>query len=703
MNVPVTDRFTVDDAAETYGLDHWGNNYLAIGKDGHLLVTPQRHKSRSIDLYETVRGLVREGVHTPLLLRFPQLLEGQVHELADSFRNAIEEYHYPSSYQSVFPVKVNQQRAVVEGLIQSGWTRSLGLEVGSRPELLAATALPTPAGSLIVCNGFKDADYLCSASLATRLGKQVVVVVEKPFELDPILELAASGDVVPWIGFRLRLQARGSGLWEKSGGVTSKFGLTTLQLLRSLERLDAAGLGNKVNLLHFHIGSQVTEIRKVKSAVQEAGRIYAKVRKLGVDVRYLDVGGGLGVDYDGSKTSSDASVNYSVQEYANDVVFGVQDVCEQEEVPAPHLLSESGRMLVAYHSVLVTDVRGAITGADPNPPRLTGEEHEIVEEMAEVARSITVKNYREFYHDAIEYRDRMYSAFKLGLLDLEERAKVESLFWAVARKAVRYSKSAKFVAEEFVELESKLHDKYICNFSVFQSLPDHWALDQLFPVMPIHRLNEQPTRRATLVDITCDSDGEVDKFVDLKDIKDALEVHELIPGEPYYLAFLLIGGYQDTMGDLHNLFGRVHEADVALRDDGTTEVLAVRPGDRAIDTLAGFGYKKGELVESISSGLRERVERGELNEEEAYSARLASVIMPTSRPSSCTITGQSGFARSSSSTFSRPSPGLSSGASRSIRSATRPCGPPSAWARSRRPRGSMPTGRPLKSTTGKSP
>jgi len=617
MNVPVTDRFTVDHAVEIYGLDSWGNGYFSIGGGGHLLVSPERDPGNSIDVYETVQRLSRRKIKAPVLLRFPQLLQGQIRQLADSFRRAIDEYHYPGGYSPVFPIKVNQHRTVVEGLLQSGWEDALGLEVGSRPELLAATALNTPPGSLIVCNGFKDEDYLSSASLATRLGKRVVVVIEKPFEIGPVLELAERGEVMPLIGFRLRLQSRGSGLWEKSGGIASKFGLTTLQLLRALDRLESAGLGARVALLHFHIGSQITEIRKIKSAVQEAGRIYAKVRKRGVDIRYLDVGGGLGVDYDGSKTSSDASVNYSVQEYANDVVFGIQGVCEQEEVPAPQLISESGRMMVAYHSVLVADVRGVITGQDPHPLQVTGEEHEIVQEMADVDRNITVKNYREFYHDAIEYRDRMFSAFRLGLLSLEERAKVETLFWSVARKAVRYSRSAKFIADEFVELERKLHDKYICNFSVFQSLPDHWALDQLFPVMPIHRLNEPPTQRATLVDITCDSDGEVDKFVDLKDIKEGLEVHDLVEGEPYYLGFLLIGGYQETMGDLHNLFGRVNEAEVVLDAEGRTQIVSVLRGDRAADTLASFGYAKADLVDSISAGLRAKVERGKITQQEA--------------------------------------------------------------------------------------
>jgi arginine decarboxylase len=617
MNVSVTERFTVDDAVEIYGIEHWGNGYLSIRHDGHLLVTPVRDPSRGIDVLAVVRRLIRRGFKTPLILRFPQLLEGQVRRLHSSFQRAIDEYEYPGTYHPVFPIKVNQQRTVVEALLDGGWKHGIGLEAGSRPELMAAAALETPPHSLIICNGFKDSDYLSSAALATRLGKHVVVVIEKPFEVDQILEMAAEHEVVPTLGFRLRLQARGSGLWEKSGGFASKFGLSTRQLLRSIEKLSQAGLGSKVKLLHFHIGSQVTEIRKIKNAVQEAGRIYAKVRKMGVEITHLDVGGGLGVDYDGSRTSSDASLNYSVQEYANDVVFGMSEVCDQEDITVPTLLSESGRMLTAYHSMLVTDVRGAISGLDPQPLKLTGDEPQVVQDIAEVSRTISVKNYRESYHDAIEYRDQMYSLFNLGMLDLEDRAKAEGLFWAIAKKAVCHSKSAKFVAEEFIELESKLHDKYICNFSVFQSLPDHWALDHLFPIMPIHRLNEPPRRRATLVDITCDSDGDVDKFIDLKDIKEALEVHELHQGEPYYLGFLLIGGYQDTMGDMHNLFGRVHEAEVVMNAEGEAEIRGVQRGDRAADTLSSYGYHRDELVARIDNGLRDRVAKGQLSEEDA--------------------------------------------------------------------------------------
>jgi arginine decarboxylase len=613
MHLSATDPFTVERALELYGIDRWGNGYLTVGPGGHLEVCPQPGVETRIDVYETVRRLAERGTGTPLLLRFPQLLTAQVDRLAGAFASAIEEFDYRGGYRPLFPIKVNQTAGVVEQLVRGGERHGLGLEVGSRAELLTAVALPAAADALILCNGFKDQAYLSAAMLGTRLGKRVVVVIEKPFELDHYIALAARGEsALPELGFRIRLHARGSGLWEKSGGYASKFGLSTHQLLQALALLREAGLADRIALLHFHIGSQVTEIRKVKSAVLEAARIYAKVHKLGTPIRFVDVGGGLGVDYDGSKTSSDASVNYTVQEYANDVVFGIKDVCEQERVPTPSILSESGRMLVAYHSLLVTDVRGVIGEADGDAIELRGGEAQVVQDLAEVERNLTVKNYREFYHDAIAYREQLHSGFNLGMIGLEERALGERLFWRIARTTVRHSKSAKFVADEFVELETRLREKYICNFSVFQSLPDHWALDQLFPIVPVHRLNERPTRRATLADITCDSDGEVEKFVDLRDIKDALELHTPVPGEPYYVAVALIGAYQDTMGDLHNLFGRVHEVQVSADASGETRIDEVWPGETAAETIATFGYDTSELTARVERRLAERVAAGEL-------------------------------------------------------------------------------------------
>lgn len=613
MNFPITDRFKPADAAELYGVDAWGNGYLRVDRSGHLCVTPDGAAGAEIDVHEVVERLVAEGLTTPMLLRFPQLLGSQVGRLTTAFAQAIEEFDYRGRFNPVFPIKVNQQRPVVETLARLGADAGLGLEVGSRAELLAAMSLPAEPDSLLICNGFKDRGYLEAAGLAVRLGRRVVAVIEKPFELEPLIDLAASGAPLPWIGFRIRLQSRGSGMWEKSGGFASKFGLTTLQLIRAVERLEAAGLLDRAALLHFHIGSQITEIRKIKNAVLEAGRVYAKMIERGVPIRYLDVGGGLGIDYDGSKTSSDASMNYSVQEYANDVVFGLHEVCEQEGVSEPTIVCESGRMLTAYHSMLITDVRAVISGVDPTPPDVVGGEHQVVADLHEIAQTMTVKNYREYYHDAVDYRDQMYQLFNLGMLGLEDRAKAESLFWSIAERAVAHSKSAKFVADEFVELESRLHDKYICNFSVFQSLPDHWALDQLFPVMPIHRLDERPTRRAKLVDITCDSDGEVDKFIDPRELKEALDLHAVEPGQPYRLAFLLVGAYQDTMGDLHNLFGRVHEAEAICEPGGAVRVGRRREGDPASAPLAHFGYEPERMVADVAAALAERARTGAID------------------------------------------------------------------------------------------
>jgi arginine decarboxylase len=655
------DRFTVDDAAELYGLERWGGGYLAVGRDGHLRVTPSREPARAIDVPRVVEDLALRGIKTPLLLRFPQLLQAQVEKLAAAFGRAMEEFKYPQGFRPVFPIKVNQQRRVVEALLQAGWKHSLGLEVGSLPELLAAMALPTSPEAVTVCNGYKDRNYLQAAAMATRLGKKTVVVIEKPFELDQYLEMARETDTPPLAGIRLRLQARGSGLWEKSGGTASKFGLRTVDLIRAIDRLAEAGLDRQLKLLHFHIGSQITEIRRVKAAVREGARLFAKVVKRGVNISYLDVGGGLGVDYDGSRTSSDASMNYNVQEYANDVVYTISEVCEQENVEPPCIISESGRMLTAYHSLLVVDARAAVRGftkgngaengglAEPDSLNAGGndsqaagrgsraevagerpdDDPQVVQDLREVSARVSVKNYREFYHDAVEYRDQLYNAFGLGLLSLEDRARGEELFWETAQKAVRYSRTAKFMAEEFQELEKQLHEKYICNFSVFQSLPDHYALDQLFPVMPIHRLRERPTIQASLADITCDSEGEVDKFIDVRDVKEALEVHALRPGEPYWLGFFLIGAYQDTMGDLHNLFGRVHEADVILDPQGESIVRDARRGDAAGDTLAALGYSREFLRESLQAAVRKRVNQETLTPEQAenlmadYLARLS--------------------------------------------------------------------------------
>ncbi|MFH1263062.1 MAG: biosynthetic arginine decarboxylase [Pseudomonadota bacterium] len=609
--------FSVEDAINLYGIDSWGAGFFGVDEGGFLEVIPTKTNGNRVEIIKIVEELKKSRLGTPLLLRFPQILATQAKSLSEAFDRAMKEFNYQQSYLPVFPIKVNQQRAVVETLLQAGYDWKLGIEVGSKPELIAALAMPLPEGALTICNGFKDEDHLETVSLGLKLGRPIVVVVEKPFELDPLIEMHKAGKPVPWLGFRVKLNAKGSGLWEKSGGSASKFGLTTSQLLAAIERLNQAGLIGQLKMFHFHIGSQVTEIRRIKDAIKEAARVYAKTRKMGVAIEYLNVGGGLGVDYDGSKTSSDASVNYSMDEYANDVVYTIADVCQHEHVPHPKIVSESGRALTAYHSVLIVDVRDQINELSGKKPTFTGKEPHVVEDLLYIEKNMNVKNFREFYHDAVERRDELNSLFNLGMLELEDRSKGEWLYWDIARQAVKYSKSAKFVADEFVELEHRLFEKIICNFSVFQSIPDHWALDQLFPVVPIHRLNEKPNRRATIVDITCDSDGEVDKFVDLKDIKPALEVHDLRPNEPYYLAFLLIGAYQDTMGDFHNLFGCANEAHVIVDETGKFVIQSARRGDTIGKALEAYGYEPEKLIRSVKAALQEKVAAGVMQNAEA--------------------------------------------------------------------------------------
>ncbi|HKY34279.1 MAG TPA: biosynthetic arginine decarboxylase [Candidatus Polarisedimenticolia bacterium] len=611
------EKYGIDDVMNLYGIDSWGGGYFRVTEEGHLSVTPTNDESRSIELLKEVEELARKGVTTPLLLRFPQLLESQVRNLCNAFRKAITEFGYSREYKPVFPIKVNQHRFVVNELLEAGWKYNLGIEVGSKPELLGALALDTPPESLLICNGFKDMAYLSNAILAQKIGKNVIVVVEKPYELEHLVQIVKDRGVKPAIGFRVRLHSKGSGKWEKSGGVTSKFGLSTAQLLEGIQELKRARLLDCLKMFHFHIGSQITEIRRLKNAIKEAARVYAKARKMGVDIRYINVGGGLGVDYDGSRTSSDASVNYTVQEYANDVVYTIKDVCENENVPEPDIVSESGRAMTAYHSVLVIDVRAEISARTSQKLKPAAKDPQVIGDLFFILKNMTVKNYREYYHDAVEHRDEMFALFNLGLLSLEERAKGEACFWEIAAKAVRYAKTQKFVADEFVELEKQLHEKVVCNFSVFQSIPDHWALDQLFPVVPIHRLREKPERRATLVDITCDSDGEIDKFVDLKDIKEALELHSLEGSQPYYLALMLIGAYQDTMGDLHNLFGSVNEAHLVVDDEGKVHVKRIRRGNSVRETLAAFGYDAKDLAARLQAILEERQSRDGISPREA--------------------------------------------------------------------------------------
>ena len=590
--------FTTRDAVRTYGIDNWGAGFFDVNEQGHLVVRPNRDE-RGVDLFSLIGRLQKRKVRFPMLVRFPQMLTNRVNELFSAFEKAIAEYTYGNRYLGVFPVKVNQKKEVVDELVGAGRDRGMGLEAGSKAELAVALSHKLLPEALIICNGYKDAPYVRMALRGVELGKRVVLIVEKPGEVDLILKVAKEVGVAPLIGMRIRLHAKGSGKWEKSGGQDAKFGLTTQEVLEAVEKLKRGDALSSFRLLHFHVGSQIPEIKRIKNAVKEGARVYAKLRAAGAPLEVLDVGGGLGVDYDGSKTSYEASMNYTLQEYANDVVYIVREICSTEGVPEPAIASESGRALVAYHSLLVCEVRGQNAVVTSNGDLMVPQDvHDVLREMKEILDGMTRKNHREYFHDALEKREELYGLFDLGYLSLRERALGERLFEAISRAAVRFAKEDRFVPEEFDDLEKKLITKYIANFSVFQSIPDSWALDQLFPVVPIHRLGEEPTARATLCDVTCDSDGEVDRFVDVRDVKDALELHEL-DGKPYYVAILMIGAYQDVLGDYHNLFGIVDEAHVAVGPGKQVKILATQPGDRAQDVLKLFSYDPTKMVHAI--------------------------------------------------------------------------------------------------------
>jgi len=608
----------IEQTLETYGIENWGAGYFGINRKGNLIVHPsESDQARAADVKEIIDDLRRRGISTPVLLRFPQLLTAQVRKLQRAFRNSIREYEYKGTHMCVYPMKVNQNRFVVEEYLREGSRYDFGLEAGSKAELYGALAMEQSGDSLLVLNGFKDEEFIRLAFLGAGSGKRVVIVIEKLNELDHVLAIAdeqGDGDL-PMVGIRVKLYSKGSGRWEKSGGEAAKFGLTTTEILEVIRRLQEAGRLDMLRLLHFHIGSQLTDIKRIKNAMKEAARVYSKIYQMKVPIDYLDVGGGMAVDYDGSKTAFDSSANYTAQEFANDVVYTIMNVCDDENVPHPTLIQESGRYLSAYHAILVTNVLSEIETEveEITPMGVDEDDPQVVTELAELRESITVKNYREYYHDALEHREELFTLFNLGLITLEDRAKGEVLFWDVCERADRYAQQADYVSEEFADLRRLLRAKYLTNFSVFRSVPDHWALDQLFPIIPIHRLNKKPTEYATLCDITCDSDGVVDKFVDLHDVKQVLELHPLVGGEPYYLAFMLVGAYQEVMGNNHNLFGATHEAHIHIDEDGYLIKKVVR-GTTVGEALERAKYERGQLHEGFRRQVAQRVKRGELTE-----------------------------------------------------------------------------------------
>ena len=592
-------------APALYGIPNWGKGFFHVSEEGDLVVRPTREAARGVDLKQIVDEVALRGITPPIVVRFPQILASAVSSLNDAFGRAIEEFEYGSVYRGVFPIKVNQKRVVVEKVIEAGRPYGYGLEAGSKPELLAAIAADLAPDALIVCNGYKDESFIRMALNGLRMKKKVVLVLEKVSELDRILSVARERGVRPQLGMRAKLYARGSGKWAKSGGEAAKFGLATPEMLEAIKILKSRRMLDAMVMLHFHIGSQITDIQKVKTAIREAGRVYAKLRALGVPIQYLNLGGGLGVDYDGSKTAFDSSMNYSVQEYANDVVYTIKQICDEENVPHPTLVTESGRAITAFHSVLVTNVLDVADRIEQGRKlRVTANDAAVIHELAGILSTVNAKNLRESYHDAQQYKEELFTLFNLGHLSLEDRSKGEILFWRICERIHRDLKTLKEIPEEFEDMEKMLADTYVMNFSVFQSLPDSWAIDQLFPILPIHRLNERPGEFGTLADITCDSDGKIDKFIDLRDIKETLPLHEFHREEPYYIAFCLMGAYQDVLGDLHNLFGEAHEVLVTVDEEGKSRVEDVLPGESCERVLEYMNYDRTEMLDSISRQLR---------------------------------------------------------------------------------------------------
>jgi arginine decarboxylase len=604
--------WSIEQATQTYNIDRWGGDYFSVNAEGEICVHPLQSDGPALSIHHVVREARQRGIALPILVRFHDLLRHRVRTINEAFAKAIEEMGYKGKYRGVFPIKVNQLREVVEEIADAGKPYHFGLEVGSKPELMAGLAIHDDPESLLICNGYKDPEFIQMALLGRRLNKKVIMVVEKIEELQRIIDQAERLNVKPLIGIRVRLQTKGAGKWALSGGEGAKFGLSTADMLEAARILKEKGMEDCFQLLHFHVGSQIPDILTVKKAVREATRYYAKLYKLGFHLSYIDVGGGLGVDYDGSRTSSESSTNYTLGEYTRNVVSNISSVCEEEKVPHPHIVSEGGRAVVAHHSVLLVEVFGAIEKTKGSPVPAASNDHKMVRELSSLIEKLNKRNRSESLHQALQIKDETLSRFELGLMDLETKAKIETAFWHLAEKIVRHYEGAKSVPEEVRELRTQLGDQFLCNFSVFQSLIDHWALDQLFPIAPIHRLNEAPVHNATLVDITCDSDGKIDRFIDDLDVRETLPMHAL-NNDPYVLGFFLMGAYQDVMGDLHNLFGPVTEVHVFLDDDEEDRfyIEEIIPGYTIGQVLADVQYEPTQLSRMMKSQIDQAI-RGDV-------------------------------------------------------------------------------------------
>jgi arginine decarboxylase len=610
------ERWTVADASELYDVARWGKGYFSVSPQGHILVHPTKEASRTIDLKELVDTLQLRGISLPILIRFAEILKHRLAEIHEAFQASIAEHGYQGSYCCAYPIKVNQQRQVVEEVLQYGRPYKFGLEAGSKPELLAVLAIAdneTP----IICNGFKDDEYIEMVMLAKKIGRQIIPVVEKFTELDLIVEHARRVGVRPVIGLRLKLASRGSGRWRSSGGYRSKFGLTATEALRALDQLKAYDMADCLELLHFHLGSQITNIRQIKGAVIEAARMYVELRRAGAGLRSLDVGGGLGIDYDGSQTDFESSVNYTLQEYTNDLVYHIQSVCDEAEVPHPTIITESGRAVAAYHSVLVFNVLGVSgVGEEEAPRELPEDAEQPLADLLETSRSLSSKNLLEGFHDAQQALDSALNLFSLGYLPLAQRCLAENLYWAICRRVQKLAKDLDEFPEELEPLDAMLSDTYFCNFSLFQSLPDSWAVKQLFPIMPIHRLEVPPGRHGVIGDVSCDSDGKIDQFIDRRDVKRTLPLHAF-NGEPYYLGAFLVGAYQEILGDLHNLFGDTNAVHVSLGENGDVILDTLIKGDTVREVLDYVEFNAETLLAAFRRDVETAVREGRMGYEES--------------------------------------------------------------------------------------
>ncbi len=618
---PVQKEWSIEDSEELYRIKGWGEPYFAINAAGNLTVSPQGDRGGSLDLHKLVKGLKQRDFQLPMLIRFSEILEDRLERLNACFAKAIARYSYEGAYQGVFPVKCNQQRHIVEDLVRFGKPYQFGLEAGTKPELMIAMASLNTPGALIICNGYKDESYIETAMLGQKLGQKTIIVLEQVEEVDVAIAASQRLGIQPVLGIRAKLAAKGSGRWGTSAGDRAKFGLSIPEIMIVVEKLEAANLLPSLQLLHFHIGSQVSAISVIKEALREACQIYVELVKLGAPMGYLDVGGGLGVDYDGSKTSSQGSKNYSIQNYANDVVAEIKDACSARDIAVPTIVSESGRAIASHQSVLIFDILGTSEASYDVPEPYQEDEHRLIRELWDVYSSLSAENYQEAFNDAVQFKQEAASLFNFSYLRLAERARVERLYWACCAKIVTLLRHQDHVPEELEHLEKSMASIYYANMSLFQSALDSWAIEQLFPILPIHRLNEEPTQRATLADLTCDSDGKIARFIGPKGQKDVLELHPLKSGESYYLGMFLMGAYQETLGNLHNLFGNTNTVHICLASKATSKqgytIEHVVRGNTTDEVLEQVQYDPEDMIEQIRLRSEEALQKGQITIEEA--------------------------------------------------------------------------------------